>query len=431
MLIEFRVKNFRSFREEAILNMVASNYDQTLPENFIAVDIPGFKNGKIVKAAAIYGANASGKSNFIAAIEYMKSFVEGSFSKLLPGQTIGVMPFRLDEQSTHEPSSFEVTFILEGVRHLYRFSLTSERVTEEVLIVYPKGKPQVWFERLWKGDKYQWSPPTENFRYDSKLREMTRDNALFLSTGAQLNHPQLFDVYGWFPNQLRFIALDADRQFLPSYTNGLHKTRPDLFQKVIEMIREADFGIAGVDVYEKKIPLEEVRRDLPPALFSQLEASGKLADPTSTTVQLKHTGKGDKLVSMDASEESAGTRRFYALCGPWLDILEGGYTVCIDELENSLHPLLVKALLKLLFDPKTNPKGAQILFTTHNPTLLNTNTLRRDQIWFSEKRPEGDSFLYPLTDYKPRAQESLERGYLGGRYGAVPFFKSNGALIRS
>jgi len=119
--------------------------------------------------------------------------------------------------------------------------------------------------------------------------------------------------------------------------------------------------------------------------------------------------------------ESAGTHRLFALAGPWLDILENGYTVCIDELETSMHPLMVIALLRLLFCEKNNPKGAQIIFTTHNPLLLDSTLIRRDQVWFSDKDDCGISHLYPLSDYTPRKGESLVRGYLAGRYGAVPF----------
>jgi AAA15 family ATPase/GTPase len=419
MLIEFRVQNFRSFRDEAVLNWVASNYDRSLPDNLLKLDTPGFKNAQGVKAAAIYGANASGKSNLIGALAFMKMFVEHSFTRLQPGQPTGCSPFRLDSQSANKPSTFEVTFIQAGVRFLYRFSLTTECVVEEVLVAYPKGKPQVWFERTRTPSGTQWSEATANFQYDPRMREMTRDNALFLSTGAQLNHPGLLSVYHWFQQTLRFLPLDVDRAVFPAFTNGLAKSRPALFGKAMDLVRHADFGVAGVEVQEKPLSLEEVRGQLPPIVFAQLEANGNLEQAVTTTVRLQHSAEGG-LVPIDFSEESAGTRRFYAVSGPWLDVLENGYILCVDELENSLHPSLVKTLLRLFFNPKTNPKGAQLLFTTHNATLLNSNLLRRDQIWFTEKGKAGDSRLYPLTEYKPRSDESLEKGYLAGRYGGVP-----------
>jgi ABC-type transport system involved in cytochrome c biogenesis ATPase subunit len=429
MLIEFRVQNFRSFREEAVLSMVAGNYDRSLPENLAPLNAPGFRDMNAVKAAAVYGANASGKSNLIQALAFLRSYVENSFVRLQPGQPTGCVPFRLDAESAAKPTLFEVAFLQAGVRYLYRFGLSAERVVEEALVAYPKGKPQVWFERKWAASQTEWSAPTDNFRYGRGMKEMTRENALFLSTGAQMNHAQLVPVYEWFQRHLRFLPLEADRPFFPAFTNGLHKARPDLFQRVVGMVRDADFGVGGVELLEKSLSVDELRSQVPPVVFAQLEAGGNIEDAVSTSVRLQHAADGARLVAIDFAEESAGTRRFYALAGPWLDVLDGGYTVCVDELENSLHPALVKVLLGMFFNPETNPKGAQLIFTTHNATLLNSNLLRRDQIWFTEKRRGGDSFLYPLTDYKPRADESLEKGYLAGRYGGVPVFAEAGDRV--
>ena len=137
-------------------------------------------------------------------------------------------------------------------------------------------------------------------------------------------------------------------------------------------------------------------------------------------VSFQHEGEMGNSFGMDWQDESAGTRRFFSVLGPWLALIEQGQILCIDEIETSLHPILVEELLRLLF--KTNAQvRPQLLFTTHNPLLLDMTLLRRDQVWFADKNREGESFLYPLTDYKPRADESLVRGYLSGRYGAVPF----------
>lgn len=152
---------------------------------------------------------------------------------------------------------------------------------------------------------------------------------------------------------------------------------------------------------------------------TEFDIAGQMRDRKE--VELAHSGESNDSVYLPWRSESAGTRRLFALAGPWLDILENGYTVCIDELDTSMHPLMVTALLRLLFDEKTNPKGAQVIFTTHNPLLLDSTLLRRDQVWFADKDDRGESHLYPLTDYAPRKGESLVRGYLAGRYGAVPF----------
>jgi len=137
--------------------------------------------------------------------------------------------------------------------------------------------------------------------------------------------------------------------------------------------------------------------------------------------ELTHRGSGAAELMLPWRSESAGTRRMFGLAGPWLDILSKGHKVCVDELESSMHPLMVRELLRLFFSATENPHGAQILFTTHNPLLLDATLLRRDQVWFTDKDAEGEAHLYPLTDYQPRKGESLVRGYLSGRYGAVPF----------
>jgi predicted ATPase len=187
---------------------------------------------------------------------------------------------------------------------------------------------------------------------------------------------------------------------------------------MLELLRHADLGVTSVNVVENRPPakdLEEAVANLPPDVREQIRKERWMRP------ELTHRGTQSSEVALPWSLESAGTSRYFSLAGPWLDILSKGYVVCIDELETSLHPLMARELLRLFFCPKENPKGAQILFTTHNPLLLDATLLRRDQVWFTDKDSEGSSHLYPLTDYSPRKGESLVRGYLAGRYGAVPF----------
>ncbi len=422
MLVEFRFKNFRSFYKEQALSFVASNYDKSLKSHLIPLrEVPGFEKTSLLKAVALYGANASGKSNVLQAAAFMVDFVNKSAADLKPGDPTGVVPFALAPGSAEEPTEFEMTMIIDGIRHQYAFAATRERVVHEILVAYPKKKAQRWFERKWNGNAYEWTEPTEHFRHDMALRDRTRENALFLSTGAQWNHQQLTTVYQWFKNQFRFMNLDADVQFGFGFTAGLLKKKPDTFKRVVEMLKVADLGVVDAVVEEQPVSRDLIVEHFTAAEVSRLEREKKLDQLVNAVVQLKHRASGMEPVAFEMSEESVGTRRFFALAGPWLDILENGYTVFIDELESSLHPLLVKAFLNLLFCPKNNPKGAQVIFTTHNPTLLDNDILRRDQIWFTEKGKDGASSLYPLTDYKPRDSESLEKGYLAGRYGGLPY----------
>ncbi len=424
MLIEFVFENHRSFHSEQRLSMVANNHDKSLPGHVIDLDkTPGFRGVKLLKAAALYGANASGKTNVLDALQFMDFFVENSAINLKPGDPIKTHPFLLARGTANQPSRFEITAIIEGTRYQYGFSVTHERVVHEILVAYPKGHAQRWFERQWDSHKkkYSWTPPKASFRYDQALRDKTRENALFVSTGAQWNHKQLTTIYQWFKHTLRYLNLGVDSILPPGHTASLAKKDPQIFEQVLSLLKRADFGLVGAWVEEHQIPIKELKSKLPPGLVKKMEENGDLKDVIDIDIKLKHQADGLDPVSIDFEAESAGTRRFFALIGPWLDILEKGCIVCIDELESSLHPNLVLEFLKLLFCPERNHKGAQVLFTTHNSSLLGSKILRRDQIWFTEKKPTGDSFLYPLTDYKPRNTESLEKGYLAGRYGGVPY----------
>ncbi len=423
MLIDFKVTNFRSIREEQTLSLVASNYEKDLPDCVIEQDLPGLSGVKFLRGAAIYGANASGKSNVLQAIKFLADFVCSSATKIQPGESTGTEPFKLDQTSTTQPSKFEITFVAEDIRYLFGLSLTTQRVIEEYLVAYPKGLPQRWYHRTYDEQQqtYTWTRPATGFKRDKSLEEKTRENSLFLSVAPQFNHPQLTPVFNWFQTNFHFIQLSAEGGFSPNFT-AHQLTKYDHYDRILTLLKNADIGISDAKV-DRKIHKTGV--------FTKFFSKGGIRDLTSDEVmaywaemeiQLFHKVAGSDPVSLDfESEESAGTRRFFSLIGPWIDILESGKTVFIDEIETSLHPLLIRELLKLLFSAENNPRGAQVVFTTHNPILLDTTLMRRDQIWFTEKSSTGATHLYPLTDYQPRKEEALTKGYLAGRYGGIPF----------
>ncbi|MGA2750347.1 MAG: ATP-binding protein [Verrucomicrobiota bacterium] len=429
MLIEFKVANFRSIREEQKFSLVASNTDKNLPSCVIDRELPGLSGVRFLKGAAIYGANASGKSNVLAAIRYVAGFVVRSATRIQPGGKTGAQPFKLDRESAAKPSEFEITFVADGVRFVFGFAVTPQRVVEEYLVAYPKGVPQRWYQRTFKASKgtYEWAKPSTAFSQDKSLQDKTRENSLFLSVGPQFNHAQLTQVFNWFNDGLHFIHLGAERRM----GHGLHHgftaeqiKNPAQHDRIINLLRSAEFGVVDVDAKEKEITFEEMKQMVPPALSAKLEKEHGLEPFRGLEINLTHKAEGIEPVTLDFDEEeSDGTRRFFALIGPWLDILDNGYTVFVDEIETSLHPILVKELLKLLFCSKNNPKGAQIVFTTHNPVFLDSTLIRRDQVWFTEKSLGGETHLYPLSDYQPRKDEALAKGYLAGRYGAVPFLQ--------
>ncbi len=423
MLIEFKVANFRSIREEQVFSLVAGKSDKDLSACVIDRELPGLSGVKFLKGAAIYGANASGKSNIIEAVSFLAKFVRRSATKIQPGDPTGAQPFKLDRDSVTKPSQFEITFVADGVRYVFGISVTTKRVTEEYLVAYPKGVPQRWYQRTYNASKeaYEWAKPSTAFKPDKSLQDKTRENSLFLSVGPQFNHEQLTGVFNWFKKNLRFIYLSADAMLHPTFTADLI-VKPNYHDRILNLLKSADIGVTDAKIKEVEISLEEFRKSLPPAMLAEMEAGGALKETKGIEINLTHKADGIDPVALDfEEEESAGTRRFFSLVGPWADILDNGYTVFVDEIETSLHPVLVKELLKLLFCSTNNPKGAQVVFTTHNPVLFDSALMRRDQIWFTEKTPGGATHLYPLTDYQPRKDEALAKGYLAGRYGAIPF----------
>jgi hypothetical protein len=429
MLIEFKVANYRSIREEQKFSLVAGNTDKDLPSCLIERGLPGLSGVKFLKGAAIYGANASGKSNVLAAMRYMAGFVVRSATQIQPGSNTGAEPFKLDRESPSKPCEFEITFVADGVRFVFGFAVTPQRVVEEYLVAYPKGVPQRWYQRTFnsKNGSYEWAKASTAFSQDKSLQDKTRENSLFLSVGPQFNHTQLTQVFNWFKNSLHFIHLGVERRL----GHGLHHgftaeqiKNPTQHERIVNLLRNAEFGVVDVNTQEREITFEEMKQAMPPALLAQLRKEHGPEPLRGLEINLTHKADGIEPVTLDFDEEeSDGTRRFFALIGPWLDILDNGYTVLVDEIETSLHPILVRELLKLLFCSRNNPKGAQIIFTTHNPVFLESTLIRRDQVWFTEKSLNGETHLYPLTDFQPRKDEALAKGYMAGRYGAIPFLK--------
>lgn len=421
MLIEFKVKNFRSIRDEQTLSLVATKANKELPDNVIDKPLKGMAGLKYLKGAALYGANASGKSNVLLALRYLADLVENSANRLKPGDSTGAEPFKLDQKCILEPSEFEVTFEMDGTRYLYGVRVTIQRIVEEYLYAYPEGRAQCWCHRSYneQTEKYEWDKTAGAFKSDKKLQDYTKENVLFLSRGTDLNHQQLTPVYMWFKTKLRFVFLSAgERGIHPGTTLDLLKNDQNR-DRVISLLKSADVGIAEVEAAEREVDIEsDPNRNIP--RFLHKKADGKLIE---TQINLLHIDHDGTPIAMNFDEEeSAGTQRFFSLLGPWLDILDNGYTVFIDEIDTSLHPLLVRELLNLLFCPKNNLHGAQIVFTTHNPVFLDQTLLRRDQIWFTEKDESGATSLYPLSDYKERGKAALGKRYLAGVYGGVPFF---------
>ncbi len=413
MLVELRLRNFRCFRDEQVLSMIA-NSDASHPENLIK-SIPTSKFN-LLRSISIYGANASGKSKLLEALNFVDEFVSNSFSRK-PNSLIPVVPFIYDEESRNSPSDFEVTFIQNDVRYQYGFTVDRIRVHKEWLFAWPRGRQAIIFERNYDKkngvDLYKFGDSLKGDK--EKIKESTRSNALFLSTAAFLNHKQLHLVYEWFLEGL--YGWPSNDVPLEVVSNIL---RQDKYKKtIISLLRTVDIAIEDYEVREEKLALADNVPEKVKKIISSLYEDGD--EPMQVRVSLIRRDKDNKLCSLDLlNDESEGTKRFFKLIALILMSLEGSGLVYIDELDASFHPLLTREIIKLFQNPDINCNKLQLIFNTHDTTLLDLDLFRRDQIWFVERKPDFSSEIYSLAEFSPRKNEALAKGYLQGRYGAIP-----------
>ena len=420
MLLEFSVTNFRSICERQTLSMVASAYFKEL-ESLNTFDAGTTeRTPRLLRSAVLYGPNASGKSTVIEALDFMQDRVLHSQKESQAGDEIDTVPFKLRASSRAEDSEFEIALVEQGVRYEYGFRCNRQRFTEEWLYAYPQGRAQKWFHRVFDADRgkdaYKFSSLFEGERKRQDWRDLTRSNALFLSTAIQLNNEQLRPVFGWIQHRLRVVA--STTELNAGYTVNRCKDKYEK-TKVLDFMNSADLSIADIQVKETPLSAELLPKDLPAQLKDDLLQ--KMKGQQFMSVKFVHTDtETGEAVDFTEDEESDGTRALFAFAGPWLDVTENERVLVVDELDTSLHPLLVQHLVKLLH--RTGTK-AQLIFTTHDTTLLSQKLLRRDQVWFLEKDKSRATQLYPLSKFSPRENEAVERGYLNGRYGGIPFLK--------
>lgn len=432
MLVEFRVVNHRSLRDEQVFTFERA--DASTEGGRKTASANGAAGDHLLTAAGVYGANASGKSNLLSALAFMRDAVMSSHRRWAPDEGIPRDPFALGP-ARFAPSVFEAVLFIDGVRYQYGFAADDVRFVEEWLYAWPKGSQQTWFER--DGDAFSFG---EKLRGEKHIvKEITRPNSLFLSAAAQAGLRQLLPLWAWFRG-LRTVnthgssratraALSAyrdERSFVRWFereeASGAQRSLPlderssppaptDLFR---ELLRAADVGVVDVRLEP----------------FGDVDATER---PTrDARVLLQHASAELRECWLPLEEESHGTQTLFRIGPTLIDALARGGVVVIDELEASLHPLLAVRIIELFNSPTVNRHHAQLLFTTHDTTLLGRSlggpALQRDQIWLAEKDAEGASCLYPLTDFVSRGDENVERGYLQGRYGAIPFL---GDLLRS
>jgi uncharacterized protein len=434
-LLAFRAENVRSFRDEFELSLISTRLAEEDAVRLVTWREGGRPIG-VLPVAGVFGANASGKTNVVKVMDDMRTHVLHSFRAGNPTGGIPRRPFLLDPAARRRPSRFEVDLVLEGVRHEYGFALDEERVLDEWAYSYPHGKAVRLFHR--RGPDVELGS-AERVKGRAVIG-LLRPNALFLSTAASANHPVLLPIYAWFTRNLR-LAEASSRQFRQALTTELLDDDARRGQ-VLALLRAADLGITGAKKHSLDPVVKECLQHAVRIITGQEgEPDGADEGPTfdQLGVHLTHRGATGE-VELDAQDESLGTLVWFGLVGPVIEALADGAVLLADELDASLHPALVAELIRLFQDPKSNPRRAQLVFNSHDASILGDSTdarlLGRDQIWFTEKRADGSTRLYPLSDLDPRKEEAIGRRYLAGRYGATPIlsrqeFDASAELITS
>jgi len=403
MIVNFAVKNYKSFHEQVTMSLLASALKETyvLPAQAATTDMHRLP---ILPVAAIFGANASGKSNLIDAMAKMKYHIQTSLAKDNVVNKIQVEPFQLSVESRNQPTEFEISFVTEQKLFRYGFMADKDRVFEEWLFekeLKERAKEKELFFR--QDDTLHYHPTL--FKVGKVIQEqrLAKESVLILTLAYQLNDDLAKTVMGWFINFNVLKGHQYDGYQLFSLTQIQEQT--EISQEMKELVRYADTGIHELST-ATILNNQEVL-----AHHAVYDTVGQLA--------------GEHVFILD-KQESEGTKKFFNLSGPVLNSLKYGKVLVIDELDAQLHPNLMEKLVQMFQDRRINTKGAQLIFAGHNTNVLNAHLLRRDQVWITEKNKYGATSLYSIAEYKSakgkaRNKEAIEQNYLDGKYGGVPF----------
>jgi AAA15 family ATPase/GTPase len=363
------------------------------------------QNFSLLKSAAIYGANASGKSNLILALYFMQSFVINS-SKLQITDKIDLEKFRLSSETEDKPSFFKIVFHLDNKTYEYSFEVTQERVISEGLSCTPKTRKTNIFSR--EKDKIKYS---KSLMKGKDVKDLTKKNTLFLSIAAQFNDPLAGKILLWF-SRLKIIS-DSQLENLRQLSIDYLSREQNLKNEIVSLIKKLDLSIKDMSIEVGRKPLDNFHKNIPDTVYNSIE-----------TYHEKYDLEG-KVIGLESFQlnkhESRGTQKLFALLAPILSVLKASEVLIIDELDSLLHPLMAIAIIGLFNSQQTNPKNAQLIFATHDVNLLSNQLFRRDQIWFTEKNRQEATDLYSLVEFDIDNNASFEQDYIQGRYGAIPF----------
>lgn len=416
MLLRVRVGNHLSIRDPQELSLIASTLRD---EDTGLIDTPALRDNRVLPAALILGANASGKSNLLDAFRFLRTAVLYSHARSDPKDGTGRSAFALDPEFSKRPTHLDVDFIVDGVWYTYGFEASDDEFTEEWLYSFPKHRRQKLFQR--KGRDFIFGRGLKGKL--TSILEFTRGHKLFLSVASQSDHPPplLSKIIAFFGGIWGTNAIEIDNVFLSALI-----AKRGLDERVFRFLDKAGVGIVAYRAVKVPFATEEI--ELQKAYLTYYAKKGRfgngpLPEPQQdwAAIELEHEGPSGSPVYLGLECESAGTRRLLLLLGAIFQALDDGSPVFIDDLDSSLHSQACDALISLFASKETNPHGAQLVATTHDTNLLRSQYLRRDQIWFTEKDRNGATCVYPLTDIRTRKGDDVEKAYLQGRYGAVPF----------
>ena len=418
MLLQFSVENFKSIKQKAILSLEASA-DQMHVDNYAQAG-----KDKCLRMVSVYGANAAGKSNLFQALTAAILAVRLSNDRQVGAPIPQITPFLFDPETAKAPTSFEFIFITEGLKYIYGFSATSTTVETEYLYVYKTAKATTIFERdVHSKPEYRFTSPSLRKQL-LPITERNTPNKLFLATATAWNCEETRIPLLWLTNGINTYSPDYESLLQISGEMFERDTDQSLRIFTNRLLQEADVNISDYEFESTNYPKEDFMRDIgvPPAIrenFSMLPNFFKRYD--INTLHRIETDRGENVYALPLRLESRGTRNVFLLSPILKRAFETGETVCVDEFDTSLHPMLVSYLVGLFHNPAVNRNNAQLIITTHDLSLLTLKELRRDQIYFVAKNQNtGESELYSLDEFSPRTNEDVRKAYILGRYGSVP-----------
>jgi uncharacterized protein len=438
MLLQFIVKNFMCFAEETVFSMVASTKLEQHKSHLIQLT----SDTNLLRTSALYGANAHGKTKLVEAIGFAKQLIVNGTQGT---KAIPIEPFRLDKTLRTQPSHFEFIIFYQNIRYHYGFIINHQRVLEEWLFVTPKIREMRYFERVTS----EIGKVTIEFghslaRKNSKQRQFmefvaqgTRPNQLFLTEALERNVEKLKPLYEWFEDILQVIP--ATPHYLPLEIRA-NKDKP-FITFLSDFLKQVDTGIQDIKTVEEEFDYEKHFPGLPEKIRLEIEndlrkggmmimmsegtsytlCANESGKPILIRLETQHQGHDGSIISFDFAKESAGTQRLTHLLPILVNLLSNEKVYIIDELDRSLHALLPKLFLETYLKNVSNQHRSQLIFTTHDTHLLDLSLLRPDEIWFLEKDEHGNSHLYSLVNLKMNQDLNIQKGYLQGRFGGIPF----------